>query len=179
MWAVVLGATALVIALAIVKGRSGVAGLEGKPAPPVVLTFLEGGKQVPLAEQRGKVVMLDFWATWCEPCKQSMPAVQRIWRDYRSRGVDLIAVNTDEPTGRRDPAIREFLQRHGLELTVAVDGDRRAAQSAFGVASYPTLVVLDRTGRVSFTHVGVLGGAAERELRRMLEGALAGGAPTN
>ena len=172
MWAVVLGATALVVGLAIVKGRSGVGGLEGKAAPAVTLSLLDGNKQLRLADERGKVVLLDFWATWCGPCRTSMPAVQKIWREYEQRGVNLIAVNTDLPGVNRDPSVREFLLQNGLTLTVAIDDDRQQAQSAFGVASLPTLVVLDKEGKVAFSHVGTLSAGVERELRTAIDQAL-------
>jgi thiol-disulfide isomerase/thioredoxin len=172
MWAVVLGATALIVGLAIFKGRDGVAGLEGKDAPQVTLQLLDGAKQVKLAEARGSVVMLDFWATWCGPCRDSMPAVQKIWKEYEPRGVDLIAVNTDLPGVNRDPTVREFLMQNRLEVKVAIDGDKQQAQNAFGVTGLPTLVVLDRAGKVAFSHVGGLSRGAERELRAALDGAL-------
>ena len=172
MWAVVLGATTIVVGLAVVKGRTGVAALEGKPAPAVTLKLLEGQKQVPLASLKGKVVMLDFWATWCGPCRISMPQVQKIFREYEARGVDAFAVNTDVDARDRDIHVREFMMQNGLTLPVAIDGDDSKAQDAFGVASLPTLVVLDRQGAVAFSHIGTLNMALERELRAALEAAL-------
>jgi thiol-disulfide isomerase/thioredoxin len=172
MWAIVLGAIALVVGLAIVKGRHEVSALEGKKAPSVTLQLLDGGKTVALPDKAGKVVMLDFWATWCGPCKASMPAVQRVWRDYQARGVELYAVNTDAPGANRDPAIREFLMVNRVDVPIAVDGDNSAVQAAYNVASLPTLVVLDRAGNVAWSHVGFTGGM-ERELRSTLDAALA------
>ena len=172
MWAVVLGATALVVVLAIVKGKKSVAALEGKPAPAVTLPLLDGDKSVALHQQNGHVVMLDFWATWCGPCKASMPAVQRVWRDYQARGVDLIAVNTDRASDNRDPSIREFLITNNLQLTVAIDDGKSSAQTAYNVEGLPTLVVLDKSGKVALTHVG-FSAAMERELSATLDAALA------
>jgi len=171
MWAVVLGAAAVVVGLAVVKGRGGVHALEGKEAPQVTLALLEG-RPLPLAGERGKVVMLDFWATWCAPCRRSMPAVQRIWRDYTARGVQLYAVNTDVPHPSRAPNIQGFLAQVGVTVPVAIDGDSGAAQNAFGVASLPTLVVIGRDGKVAFTHVGTFGSTVERELRATLDAAV-------
>jgi thiol-disulfide isomerase/thioredoxin len=172
MWAVVLGATALIVGLAVFKGRAGVEGLDGKEAPSLTLSLLDGNKQLRLGEERGRVVMLDFWATWCGPCRASMPVVQKIWRDYEQRGVELIAVNTDLPGANRDPTVREFLMQNRLQLTVALDDEQQRAQSAFGVASLPTLVVLDKAGKVAFSHVGMISSGAERELRAALDAAL-------
>jgi thiol-disulfide isomerase/thioredoxin len=172
LWAIVLGATALVVLLAIFKGRTGVSALEGKAAPAVTLKLLEGDKQVALAAQRGRVVMLDFWATWCGPCRVSMPRVQQIHREYASRGVDAYAVNTDVGQPDRDIHVREFMMQHGLTLPVAIDGDDSKVQAAFGVSSLPTLVVLDRAGQVAFSDIGWRA-STERELRAALDAAVA------
>jgi thiol-disulfide isomerase/thioredoxin len=173
MWAAVLGVTGLVVGLSILKGRTGVTGLEGKKPPAVTLKLLDGNKQVELPDKAGRVTMIDFWATWCAPCRRSMPEVQRIWKEYKGRGVELIAVNTDLPSANLDPSIREFLMQGGLSLTVALDGERQLAQSAYAVAALPTLVVLDKTGRVAFSQEGLVVGAVESRLRASLDAALA------
>ncbi len=172
MWAIVLGATALVVALAVFKGRKGVGALEGKPAPPLTLQLLDGDKKVELSSRRGRVVMLDFWATWCGPCRATMPRVEKIFREYEARGVDAYAVNTDVSSPNREPTVREFMLQNSLNLTVAIDGDEGAAQSAFGVSSLPTLVVLDRKGAVAFSHVGTMNSSVEQELRSTIDAAL-------
>ena len=175
MWIVVLGATALVVGLAIVKGRThsdGSSPLRGKVPPAVTLQLLDGDKNVALVDKKGRVVLLDFWATWCGPCRESMPRVQRVWKDFASRGVDLFAVNTDANLGQnRDPAIREFLMHNGLTLPVALDDSMGTAEAAFGVHSLPTLVVLDRVGKIAFSHVG--SNVDEFALRRTIDAALA------
>ena len=172
MWIVVLSATALVVAMAIAKGRTRGSPVEGKTAPAVSLYLLDGGKTMQLSERRGHVVVLDFWATWCQPCKRSMPDLQRIYKDYAGRGVELLAVNTDDGLGQnRDPAIREFFLQNHLDMPVALDDELHTATSAFGVKGFPTLVVVDRAGSVSFSHEGYP--IDEGELRRSLDSALA------
>jgi len=173
MWAVVLGATALVVGLAIVKGRQGAPGMDGKVAPEVTLNLLDGNnKTMRLADEKGTVVILDFWATWCGPCRDSMPLVQKIWKEYEPKGVKLVAVNTDVSSANRDPAVREFLLQNRLALTVAIDDDSQQAANAFGISSLPTLVILDKAGKVAFAHIGGLNPSAEREFRDVLDKSL-------
>jgi peroxiredoxin len=134
--------------------NSGNSGLEstlvGKPAPPFTLELLGGGK-FDLARNKGKVVVLDFWATWCGPCMQSMPQVDRVVREFRERkqDVQLIAVNLQEPAGQ----IKPVLERHKLDLTVALDRDGIIADK-YGATAIPQTVIVGRDGSVARLFVG-------------------------
>jgi thiol-disulfide isomerase/thioredoxin len=119
-----------------------------------------------------KPFLVDFWATWCAPCRVSMPRVQAVWREYRSRGVDLYSVDTDDPGADREVQVREFLLSNGLDFPVVLDDG--TASSAFAVAVLPTMMVVDRGGRVVWNHAGLLSASGERELRQVLDSALAG-----
>ena len=101
-----------------------------------------------------------------------MPRVQAVWREYRPRGVDLYSVDTDDPSAEREARVREFLRSNGLEFPVVLDDG--TAASAFGVALLPTMVVVDREGRVVWNHAGLLSAASEHALREVLDSALAG-----
>jgi len=116
------------------------------------------------------VTVVDFWATWCIPCRASMPRVQRLWQEYKPAGVEIYSVDTDDPSADRDAQVREFLAGNRLTFPVVLD-DGRASQ-AFGVASIPTMVVLDKQGRIAWSHVGTLDAPREVELRAALDGAL-------
>jgi thiol-disulfide isomerase/thioredoxin len=114
-------------------------------APPVSLAALDGGR-FDLQQRRGKLVFLDFWATWCGPCKDSIPLVQRFERTHP--GVEVVSVDVGEPTW----LVRQYaakLNMHGVVL----DPDQTVAH-AFGVTGYPTVIAIDGTGRVRARWIG-------------------------
>ncbi len=143
--------------------------LVGKPAPDFELELLDG-KKFHLAESKGQVVVLDFWATWCGPCIQAMPQVERVTKEFADRGVRLVAVNLQEAP--RD--IKAMLERHKLDVAVALDRDGVVADK-YAATAIPQTVVVDRDGNVSRLFVGG-GPGLEAQLRDALTGAL-GDAP--
>jgi thiol-disulfide isomerase/thioredoxin len=168
IWFLVAAATASVVALAVIQSnRVRPQTRSPRRAPALTLPLLNGGKS-PLPQ--GKVTVVDFWATWCAPCKVSMPRVQKVWNEYRPRGAELYSVDTDDPSPDREKEVRAFLAANGLEFPVVVD-DGSAAE-AFSVAALPTMLLLDRTGQVVWTHIGALTASRERELRAALDRAL-------
>ena len=165
--ALVLSATASVLGLALVRGHRQRTDLLDQPAPSVTLPSLGGGQS---SIEPGKVTMVDFWATWCAPCRASMPRVQKLWQEYKASGVQVYSVDTDDPSPDRDAQVREFLLQNGITFPVVLD-DGRATQ-AFAVASLPTLVLVDRQGKVAWIYIGALTGSREAELRAALDRAL-------
>ncbi len=120
----------------------------GKAAPDFTLDLLDG-KKFHLAEHKGKVVILDFWATWCGPCLQAMPQVERVAREFADKGVELFAVNLQEAP--RD--IKAMLERHKFEVTVALDRDGVVAEK-YAATAIPQTVIIDREGKVARLYVG-------------------------
>jgi thiol-disulfide isomerase/thioredoxin len=171
MWAVVLAAAALVVGLALFKERGSASSSPTASAPAVSLELLEGGRSVPLP--KGKVTLVDFWATWCAPCRASMPRVQSLWHEYSPRGMELYSINTDDESPQRKSAVEKFLQENRLSFPVVLDDGDKTASDAFRVASLPTMMVIDRQGRVVWSRVGSMTASGERELRLVLDGALA------
>jgi len=160
--------TLSVVALAVVQGRRPPPRLEGKAPPPSVsLPGLDGAAR-PLP--KGKVTLVDFWATWCEPCRVSMPRVQQIWKKYQGAGLELYSVDTDDDTPDRDPSVREFLIKNSLSFPVVLDDG--SASKAFSVANLPTMVLLDKRGKVIWTDVGSLTRSREKDLVATIEKAL-------
>ena len=172
IWALVLAATGSVVALAVVQasrapGPASAAIGPWRP-PEIALPLLDGGKA---ALPRDRVTLVDFWATWCGPCRISMPRLQTLWTEYKPRGVELYSIDTDEPAPDRDKQIHAFLDQLELKFPVAIDDG--AASEAFAIARLPTLLLLDKTGQVVWSHIGLLTAPHEQDLRAALERALA------
>lgn len=146
--------------------------LVGKAAPDFQLELLgSGGKKFHLADQKGKVVVLDFWATWCGPCLQSMPLVEKVVHEFDDQGVQLIAVNLEEPA----KAITAMMERHKLQITVAMDIDGVAA-TKYQATAIPQTVIIDREGNVARLFVGG-GPKLGDQLRDALRDVLSGSSP--
>lgn len=122
--------------------------LVGKPAPDFRLKNLSGS-QFQLADHRGDVIVLDFWATWCSPCLKTMPLVDEVVTDFSDHDVRLLAVNMEE----QPVEIRSTLERHQLDVPVILDIDGVAA-ARYAVTSIPQTVVIDREGRIARVFVG-------------------------
>jgi thiol-disulfide isomerase/thioredoxin len=113
------------------------------------------------------VVLIDFWATWCGPCRQSMPAVERLWRRHQADGLAVVSMNLEGDAARA----RAFAAGFQPPLTVPIYLDDGRAAAAFQVDGIPELVLLDRSGVVRRLHVGTfdeaeLDGAVADLLRR-------------
>jgi len=122
--------------------------LVGKPAPDFELELLEG-KPFRLANSKGSVVVLEFWATWCGPFLQAMPQVEKVTGELRDRGVRYVAVNLQETP--KDVAA--MLDRHKLDIDVALDKEGVVA-GKYGADAIPHTVVIDRDGVVARVFVG-------------------------
>jgi cytochrome c biogenesis protein CcmG, thiol:disulfide interchange protein DsbE len=128
------------------QGRA--AGAPGTPAPDVALP--DGhGRLVRLSDLKGHVVLVDFWASWCAPCRTSFPKLDALYRELHPRGLDVLAVNVDERQRDADG----FLEGHPHAMPVLFDPKGQTPQ-AFAVRGMPTSVLLDRSGTIRFTHVG-------------------------
>lgn len=129
-----------------------------RPTPPLDLAAWEGPRWR-LADARGQVVVLNFWASWCEPCRAELPSLELLAERHASDKLQVVAVNFRETDG----AIRRFLAQSPLSVPILRDSDGGAAQ-AYGVRIFPTTVVFGRDGRAAFTVTGEVdwAGAAAR-----------------
>ena len=125
-----------------------------------------GGGQVTSAELRGKIVMLDFWGTWCGPCKEEMPWLVSVGKEYQSKGVEFVAVNDSEDERSN---LEHFLASMPALEPFAVFGER-TAMAQYKVHAFPTLVIIDRKGNILTSQTGQ---TTERTVRRLLDEALA------
>jgi len=122
---------------------------EREPAPDISLPPLDGGDEQPLSDWRGKVVVLNYWASWCEPCKEESPLLERWHRKISKRngtvlGIDVLDVTSDA---------KEFIAEYGLTYPHLRDKDG-STQEDFGVIAYPETFVIDPQGRIAASRRG-------------------------
>ena len=153
-----LGLTAIFAALAVGALSAAAA---SKTAPDVTLQTADGAS-LHLADYKGRVVLVDFWASWCVPCKTSFPALDALWQEYKSKGVEVLAINVDEQRKDADA----FLNDHPHSVNVLFD-PQGVSPSKFGVRGMPSSFIIDRAGNIRFTHMGYSAAVGE-EYRRQL-----------
>ncbi|NMB75770.1 MAG: TlpA family protein disulfide reductase [Myxococcales bacterium] len=117
------------------------------------------GRRVRLSEHQGKVILLSFWATWCEPCQNELPQLGKIWERHRSRGFELLSINVDPPDAEN--AVREIAGRLKLEFPVLLDSAGDVVNRYNPRLELPYSVLLDRAGRIHSVHQGYVSGDEE------------------
>jgi peroxiredoxin len=122
-----------------------------------------GGREVSLSEFRGNVVLINFWATWCAPCRVEIPDLVALHRKYQSRGLVILGVSVDDPVSVLAP----FVAAYHMTYPVLVGAGHRDFLEAFGpLAAFPTSLLISRDGKVCARHVGVIETAGlERQIR--------------
>ena len=135
-------AVSLLIVLSGLLGMAARPPLVGSPAPEIVLKDLQG-RDVKLSDLRGKVVLVNFWATWCKPCKEEMPAMQASYDKLRDKGFVVLAVNELEDTAR----VAEHIRTHGHTFEVVMDHNNQVA-NVYGVVGLPASFLVDPQGIV-------------------------------
>lgn len=138
------------------------AGLTGKPAPPLKLKTLDG-KDVDLDSFRGKPVLVDFWASWCVPCREQMPMLARLYGELKGKGLVLIGVSKDEEADKA----REFLAKNHYDWPNVQDDKDEHTSEAWAAEGIPKLALVDKQGKITFYRAGY-GSHEEAELRAAL-----------
>jgi len=157
----ILMISVLAVSMAVGCGDSGTAGgaesangaqheLVGKAAPDFSVDTANGKGKVSLASLKGKVVIVDFWATWCGPCKESFPKLQELYTKYNASGAEIVGLSEDD----ENQGIAEFAQAHGnAKFPVGWDNGKSIA-GQYKPPTMPTSFVIDKNGIVRFVHVG-------------------------
>lgn len=149
------------------RDRATQVGLVGEEAPEISIKTWINSEPLMLADLRGRVVLLEFWATWCKPCYEMFPKLKKLHDEYAARGLTVLAI-TRHYFAQRDTAdseaeelelIRKVVKDNSLEFPVGVAADERV-QSLYGATGVPTLALIDRRGVVRYAHFG--GGEDER-----------------
>ena len=140
-------------------------GLEGQQAPDFALKS-STGENLRLSEYRGDVVMINFWATWCGPCRQEMPLLDELYTRYQRVGFNLLGVNIDDDSSRAMQMVNEL----GVSFPVLFDA-RKEVSKLYEVNAMPVTVLVDREGNVRHVHHGYKPGYEEKyldEIRSLL-----------
>ena len=136
----------------------------GDSLPDLTSAKLEGKLPDSL---KGKVVLLDFWASWCDPCKESFPVMDELQKHYGEQGLVVIAVNVDE--NKSD--MEDFLKHNAASFTVVRDAGQTLVSKA-GIATMPSSFVIDRDGKICFAHTGFHGADSKKQYEQEIESLL-------
>ena len=135
--------------------------LEGQTAPDFALKS-STGENMRLSEYRGDVVMVNFWATWCGPCRQEMPLLDELYQRYSRVGFNLLGVNIDDDSRRAMRMIEEL----GVDFPVLFDASKRVSE-LYDVDAMPVTVIIDREGTVRYVHQGYKPGYEDKYLTQI------------
>lgn len=162
---VLMTSTLSVLLLAAFTTPSYADGIQAGDVFPDLSTFKLEGKLPESA--KGKVVLVDFWASWCEPCKQSFPVMEELHKRYADRGLVIIAINVDE----NRPKMEAFLKKNPVSFVVLRDANQKLVEKA-GIAAMPSSFLLDREGKVRFAHTGFRGAETKKKYEEEIESLL-------
>ena len=152
--------TACLISLVCVS-LAGAASVKG-PAPNFTLKSL-GGKNLKLSEMTGNVVLINFWASWCGPCREEMPLLNALHKKYQPLGFTVLGVNVEEELD----GARRFLKNVPVDFPILLDNTNKVSKQ-YKVVAMPTTVVVDRDGNMRFLHEGYKPGD-EKKYRQMIK----------
>jgi thiol-disulfide isomerase/thioredoxin len=141
----------------------------GDAAPACSVQLLDGGRNVSLADYRGKVMYVDFWASWCAPCRDSFPFMNELQRELADKGLQIVAVSVDKTA----EDAKRFLARYPASFTIMLDA-AASCPAAFRLEGMPSSYIIDRSGAVRAVHTGFHNSDRD-EIRRQLVEALQGG----
>ncbi len=160
-----LGAACSSPALRTPEGSSLKAAAKRRPAPDFTLKDVNG-QNVKLSDFKGKVVLLNFWATWCGPCKIEIPWFMDFEQRFKDRGFAVVGVSMDDEGWE---VVKPFLERLKVNYRVVI-GTEEVSQAYGGVESLPTTLMIDRDGRIASVHVGLVSRKDyEREIQDLLD----------
>ena len=158
---------AAAIAIVVVAAGTASSAIAPQATAPDFTLHAMSGPNLRLKEQRGRVVMVNFWATWCGPCRQEMPQLNRLYEKYRSSGFVLLGVNVDDDAGKA----AELAAKLGVTFPVLLDTDKTVSK-LYDVSTMPSTVIIDRDGNVRYVHRGYLSGYEEnyeKQIRELLK----------
>jgi len=148
-------------------GCSGGGALDVGATPPdfTVTSPDSAATKVSSAGLQGKVVLIDFWATWCGPCREALPHIASVWKQYKDKGLQVLAVSSEDAT-----TVSSFQSKEGIDVPMFLDPGQKMAD-AFGVTGFPTTLLIGKNGKVVYSVVGT-GPGVEPEMDKAIAQAL-------
>jgi cytochrome c biogenesis protein CcmG/thiol:disulfide interchange protein DsbE len=131
---------------------------EGDAFPSPKLPVLNNKGTLDLASYKGKVVIVDFWASWCEPCKVELPALNDFYKKYKAKGLVVVGVNMDE----NSEDAKAFLKDHPVQVPLAYDGKAQVLAKQLDIDKMPTSFILDKSGKIAERHEAFREGDAKK-----------------
>jgi peroxiredoxin len=162
--------TAIPLAILLLRGSGSIAGetnriKDPKPAPGWELQDLDG-KSIRAADFKGEVVILDFWATWCPPCREEIPGFIELQKKYQAQGLAVVGVSVDQASS---DTVKSFAQKMGMNYQVVL-ADAKIAGAYGGIDGLPTTFIIDRAGNIVSQHLGFTEKAEiEAEIKPLLK----------
>ncbi|HVZ81079.1 MAG TPA: TlpA disulfide reductase family protein [bacterium] len=135
------------------KGPDLIPAAERLPAPEVKAHFLNASNGLSLSSMKGKVVVLDFWATWCGPCRMELPSLVRIYDDNHSKGLEMWGLSLEAADNKPDAYFQDFIAKNGLSYPIGLAFDQTIKD--YGVSGIPATYFIDKKGRVALAFVGL------------------------
>jgi thiol-disulfide isomerase/thioredoxin len=164
MFAIALGAVGTVWIKSLVPPDSSSGSIQFLSAAPELPVFDQAGKKTDLSKEKNRILVVHFWATWCPPCVEEIPALSQFWDKYRDRAdIDLYAVSVDKDW----KTIETFMKKHPSTIPVFLDPSAATARR-FGTTQYPETYIVNRSGRVLFRIQGAVNWS-DPEIRTRIE----------
>jgi len=135
-----------------------------KVAPSFTLTNVKTGKPVSLTDFKGKVVVIDFWATWCIPCRKAMKFYEKLYREKHKEGLVVLAISIDQ----REKKLTNFLKKRPVSFPILHDPEKTLMKK-YGVFKIPTTFIIDRNGRIQNKYVGILEKVVRARVEELLK----------
>lgn len=137
---------------------------QAKLAPNFTLTDMNTGKPVSLSDFKGKVVVIDFWATWCTPCRKALKFYEKLYREKRDKGLVIIAISIDH----REKKLRNHLKKHPVTYYVLHDPDK-AVMKQYKVFKIPTTFIVGKDGTIQNKYIGIIEKVIKARLEELLK----------
>lgn len=157
--------TVLLVVLGLLLGSITVASAQSKQKAPTFTLKTQNGKTFDLSKMKGKVVLVNFWATWCGPCRREIPDFIDVYGKYKSKGLEIVGVSLDAEGW---DVVNPFLQKYAITYPIVIGGEELS--NAYGsIQAIPTTFIVDKNGYVVDRHIGMM---TKSQLESKLKGLL-------
>ncbi|MBN1850062.1 MAG: TlpA family protein disulfide reductase [Deltaproteobacteria bacterium] len=162
------GVFSMLVLLALVLGQYSSKAAEKPPAPDFLLNDINGG-MVSLSQHKGKIILLDFWATWCPPCRMSIPELVALNKKYKDKGLVILGISVDDPEKVNDALLKAFVKKFKINYTILrINEQVMRDYFAYQQIGVPTMFIIDREGKILDMYVGFRPGVLEKAIKKVI-----------